>query len=451
MALVQRKLKDLAKIDFVNKPMTAKEVYNTYKPSVFINACLYDMATSTNITKVEDENKSHGYLFSDWGIGIHADNTLEWVSHNKALRDDDIKDFIAGSPTLVEYGVAKLDWGNKVSKQIQGKAYRSAIGFNLDTLFLFASENKMTLEELSLYMQRIGCRWAVNLDGGGSCHLQIGQTTYAKSSRKNASWFMVYDKEVADTDIGDLKGSDFEGLPEVRKMRICLDAGHGIETAGKRSPDGTLIEYEFNRDVTNRIKTILERHGVEVLLTCDDEHDVDLDIRCDYANKNKVDYFVSIHANADEEFWTSANGWEIHIVGKGGNAEKLAKCIHKYSKELGLKDRGIKVSNFQVLKDTSMPAVLIEHGFYTNKEECEKLKDSNFRQKCAECDAKGILEHLGIKYISNIQDENEPSAWALTAWNWCKEKGYLDGTNPKGTVTREMLAQVLFNLFGKEK
>ena len=45
----------------------------------------------------------------------------------------------------------------------------------------------------------------------------------------------------------------------------------------------------------------------------------------------------------------------------------------------------------------------------------------------------------------------EVSEWAKTAWEWCKERGYLDGTNPKGTVTREMLAQVLFNLFGKEK
>jgi peptidoglycan L-alanyl-D-glutamate endopeptidase CwlK len=50
-----------------------------------------------------------------------------------------------------------------------------------------------------------------------------------------------------------------------------------------------------------------------------------------------------------------------------------------------------------------------------------------------------------------VEKVEEVSEWAKTAWNWCKEKGYLDGTNPKGTVTREMLAQVLFNLFGKEK
>ena len=49
-----------------------------------------------------------------------------------------------------------------------------------------------------------------------------------------------------------------------------------------------------------------------------------------------------------------------------------------------------------------------------------------------------------------VKQVEEVSEWAKTAWEWCKERGYLDGTNPKGTVTREMLAQVLFNLFGKD-
>ena len=50
-----------------------------------------------------------------------------------------------------------------------------------------------------------------------------------------------------------------------------------------------------------------------------------------------------------------------------------------------------------------------------------------------------------------VEKVEEVSEWAKEAWKWAKEKGYLDGTNPKGTVTREMLAQVLFNLFGKGK
>ena len=196
---------------------------------------------------------------------------------------------------------------------------------------------------------------------------------------------------------------------EEKKMpRVYLDAGHGIDTAGKRSPDGLLLEYEFNRDVANRIEDILIRHDIEVM-SCYSDIDTPLTQRCQMANMFKADYFVSIHANADKEYWTSANGWEIYVVSLGGKAEELAKKIHKYSQELGLKDRGIKTANFTVLTDTNMPAVLIEHGFYTNKEECQKLKDSSFRQKCAECDAKGILEQLGIEYVyeTNVVTKNE--------------------------------------------
>ena len=67
--LVKYKISN-TKLDFVNKPMTAKTVYNTYKPTAFINACLYDMATSTNITNVKDETVPDGYLFTSEGIGI---------------------------------------------------------------------------------------------------------------------------------------------------------------------------------------------------------------------------------------------------------------------------------------------------------------------------------------------------------------------------------------------
>jgi N-acetylmuramoyl-L-alanine amidase len=207
---------------------------------------------------------------------------------------------------------------------------------------------------------------------------------------------------------------DYSGFPEIKeeeKMpKVCLDYGHGASTAGKRSPDGTLLEYEFNRDVGRRIKAILERHNVAVIETVEDDTDLALVSRCGVANFYDCDYFVSIHANADKETWTSANGWGIYILSKGGKAEELAKKIQKHSKELGLKDRGIKTANFTVLTDTEMPAVLIEHGFYTNKEECEKLKSDIFRQKCAECDAKGILEQLGIEYKgkdTNVATKNE--------------------------------------------
>lgn len=69
---------------------------------------------------------------------------------------------------------------------------------------------------------------------------------------------------------------------------------------------------------------------------------------------------------------------------------------------------------------------------------------------------KWLIETYGnpnefMKMWKEEENMEEVSEWAKEAWEWCKEKGYLDGSNPKGTVTREMIAQVLFNLFGKEK
>ena len=188
--LVKYKISD-TKLDFVNKPMTAKTVYNTYKPTAFINACLYDMATSTNITNVKDETVPDGYLFTSEGIGI-VNGKPKWTT----LNDTTVQDFIAGSPILVKDSKVSIEWGNKVSTVIQGKAYRSSIGFNNEYVFLFVSDVAMTLTGLANYMLGQGCKYAINLDGGGSCHLQVGQNTYTKSTRKNASWIMVYGNDI---------------------------------------------------------------------------------------------------------------------------------------------------------------------------------------------------------------------------------------------------------------
>ena len=436
--LVKYKISD-TKLDFVNKPMTAKTVYNTYKPTAFINACLYDMATSTNITNVKDETVPDGYLFTSEGIGI-VNGKPKWTT----LNDTTVQDFVAGSPILVKDSKVSIEWGNKVSTAIQGKAYRSSIGFNDEYVFLFVSDVTMTLTGLANYMLGQGCKYAINLDGGGSCHLQVGQKTYTKSTRKNASWIIVYEQ----------KGSG--------KMKICLDYGHSAQTKGKRSPDSSLMEYEFNRDVGKRLKAILERHGVEVIETVTDDTDVSLPERCNIANKNNADYFVSIHANADGNGydWTSVRGWEIHIVGKGGKAEKLAKAIHKHSIPiLGLKDRGVRISNFQVLRDTNMPAVLIEHGFYTNKEECDILKTEEFRQKSAEADAKGILEFLGINYQDNKTEETVEKPiiddWKVEQYQKALVHGIITDKNwinrLNDTVSAGEIFAMLNNLYDKIK
>lgn len=209
---------------------------------------------------------------------------------------------------------------------------------------------------------------------------------------------------------------------------VIIDSGHNERTAGKRSFDGTLREYKFNLDVSKRISEILRKHGIKTKVLYTEFADVDADVngRVNIANKEMPDIFVSIHANAFEK--ESANGWEIFCYGTDKNSEgyKLAQAIHDESIPfLGLADRGIKDgTKYGVVRLTKMPAVLIEHGFYTNKKELELLKTDAFRQKCAEADARGILKYFGMPYIQKEEKAPENDYRATVQGRF----GFSDGT-----------------------
>jgi N-acetylmuramoyl-L-alanine amidase len=186
------------------------------------------------------------------------------------------------------------------------------------------------------------------------------------------------------------------------KLSVILDPGHGAETVGKRSPDGSVLEYAFNRDMAARVKAHLERHGVVTLLTVYDDADMSLEDRCKAANDSGADVFVSLHANAygNGKTWTKQSGWEIFTYKKGSFSEQLANAIHDETiPASGLVDRGVKAERYYVIRNVNMPAALIEHGFYTNQTEIELLKSPEFRERLAVMDAKGILRFLGVQWM----------------------------------------------------
>lgn len=187
------------------------------------------------------------------------------------------------------------------------------------------------------------------------------------------------------------------------KLVVMLDPGHGKNTPGKRAFDGSFFEYEFNRDISKRITKYLTQRGILVKETVtEDLIDTPLSKRVEISNKSDADIFVSIHANAFGSSWNKANGWEIYCYKKNSHGGKLAKAIHDANiPEVGLKDRGVKETNnpgLYVIRKATKPAVLIEHGFFSNKEELAKLKDSSFREKMAMLDAKGICNFFGINW-----------------------------------------------------
>jgi N-acetylmuramoyl-L-alanine amidase len=186
------------------------------------------------------------------------------------------------------------------------------------------------------------------------------------------------------------------------KLSVVLDPGHGAETVGKRSPDNSVLEYAFNRDMAARVKAQLERHGVETILTVTNDVDMPLQERCDVANAYGADAFVSLHANADGngKSWTKPNGWEIYVYKKGSFSEQLANAIHSETiPASGLADRGVKDARYYVIRNVNMPAVRIEHAFYTNQTDIALLKSPEFRERLAVMDAKGILRFLGVQWL----------------------------------------------------
>lgn len=185
-------------------------------------------------------------------------------------------------------------------------------------------------------------------------------------------------------------------------MKIILDAGHGYNTPGKRSPDG-FREWEFNNEVALMARELLKLYqNVDVQLSHDvsGKSDVDLKNRTDYANKWMADLFVSIHANAfGAGGWNDVDGIETFI--HTSNPPEAGALAAKVQKNLvvatGRDNRGVKKANFHVLRETNMTAILVECGFMTNKAEVELLKSQAYRATCAKAIVEGIVQQYGLK------------------------------------------------------
>ena len=235
------------------------------------------------------------------------------------------------------------------------------------------------------------------------------------------------------------------------KSFVLIDSGHNKLTAGKRSPDNSLFEYEFNFDVSCRIKKELERHGVKAEVQQVEIADsyTEINQRVKLTNSLNPDLLVSIHANAYGMSFNNANGWEIYCYRMEGESYKLAQAIEKESIPcLGIRNRGIKDgSRLAMVGKTSMPAVLIEHGFYTNKFECELLKSDSFRQKCAVADAKGILSYLGIAW----QEEVKPETNTKSEYRDIVQKRFLFADNTMEYLDNYKYADALYKRLAETK
>lgn len=168
----------------------------------------------------------------------------------------------------------------------------------------------------------------------------------------------------------------------MNKRIVLVDAGHGSNTGGKRSPDGTLMEYEYARKIKAMLIEKLKKNGFEAYDICPETYDVSITTRVRRANNEVKKHkeggvLISIHSNAagSDGKWHEGRGWEVLVsLNASLNSKRLATCLADSAEEVGLKVRKgattkYKQQNLGICRESSMPAVLVENFFHDNKEE----------------------------------------------------------------------------------
>ena len=182
--------------------------------------------------------------------------------------------------------------------------------------------------------------------------------------------------------------------------KIALDAGHGLKTAGKQTPDG-IKEWTLNDKVRDKVVAMLADYDVEIIFPDGNEGNTDEGLtarRSMYVN-GKVDAAVSIHHNAYTGTWNNATGVEVYVDKNCTAADnKLAECIYtRLVANTGMKGRGIKKANWTVINQNSFPAVLTEGGFMDGRNDHPYITSDAGQTAYAKAVAEGLIEFLGLK------------------------------------------------------
>lgn len=242
------------------------------------------------------------------------------------------------------------------------------------------------------------------------------------------------------------------GAPAERAVRVVvIDPGHGGADTGAKGPGGAL-EKDVTLQIARRLRAqLVNSLGLQVFLTRDADSDLALDQRTAIANNYKADLFISIHANASRA--AGAHGSEVYFLAYQASDDEsrkvalaegalpeaaasepsagppptdvalilwdmaqaehleessaLASRLQEELSEVGsTPGRGVKQAPFRVLMGAAMPAVLVELGFISTREEEEKLRSPEYRAE--------LVETL-VRAIGRFKAEFEPRASAPSA------------------------------------
>lgn len=191
---------------------------------------------------------------------------------------------------------------------------------------------------------------------------------------------------------------------------LVLDAGHGFNTAGKQTMNGSrgiVKEWTMNDSVVRKITSILSAYNVTIHRTDDPSGKTDISLaeRVKRCNSYKPDLFVSIHENAG-----GGTGTEVywHTYGTAEDKKVAGIVAPKLASKTGLRNRGVKQAQFAVL-GCNATAILVEGGFMDTVSDYEIITSDKGQQQYAEAVAESIIEYLGLTKVATSQPSQPAS------------------------------------------
>ncbi len=208
------------------------------------------------------------------------------------------------------------------------------------------------------------------------------------------------------------------GQPGARVKTVCLDPGHGGKDPGNQV--GANQEKRYTLLLAQEVREQLARTGLKVVLTRSGDTLLELPDRPALAKRKKADLFLSLHFNAARSNRGVVQGAEVFCLtpagvastnadGKGADAGSFPGNRHNslnlflayqvqraLTRNLPVEDRGVRRARFAVLRDSAMPAVLIEAGFMSHPAEGRRIFTAAYRQRIARAIVEGVLAYKKV-------------------------------------------------------
>lgn len=390
-------------------------------------------------SKWEFSNTLHGGNLSTLVIKDGAARIIDTVG----LPDADYA--VSGVPVL--RNGADCKWGAYVTKQgwsagTVRPTWHTFVGIKDDPGKVYVigmetkTDNMVKTSEAFDVFRALGFRDVIKLDGGGSFYMNAGGEVLTTGGSRRINSVLRLVPEL--------------GTGE-KPFKLALDAGHGLNTAGRRIPKelnaAEIREWQLNSRVANKVEQLLGVFNNVEVLRVDDrtgQTDVSLADRVNAANKWGADLYLSIHHNAGIN--GGDGGGIVAYAHTNATAEELEWRDALYSELVA--DTGLRgnratpraTANHYVTRETKMDAVLLELGFMDSKTDAPVIATEGFSDYCAAAIVDVIAQRAKLTEFDDIDDAD---AWANRAWNKAYSAGVMDGTRPRDGVTRQELAVVL--------